>query len=434
MNMNNHNTTFKLCLLFALCCGPGFAQKPSPQLPDIPIEMLSIWKGSRLINGSFDEGIEGWTLNMGAMQPGDEIKSYAELDDSVTHHGSHSLRLSGDQNTTYWYAVVSDPIPIREAVRYRLRGWMKTDDVRQENDQYLNSNLYIQFFDEKGQIVKISNSRVRSTERMVGTQDWKLVDRNVRAPFGSVEARVGCVLTCSGTAWFDDLEFSEGRRIAWRKKETDRFEYFYRRGTPPETALSMNDAYATSIEALLGLKHPAKIKYYIYENALHKLEITGALSETHHEGDIIHALSWDQKHDIVHVLMNQVGRSTPFLEEGIVFYALSVILNKNIHKGILSMVLSDSTLPIQKLIIPKIFKKAPQGITEAHAGSFVSFLVDQYGIDTFKKLYPIQPTTNIQKELPKRFLKLYGMNFDEVETAWKDYIKEMIKPPDQDDQ
>lgn len=432
MKMNNHHTKFKLFVLFTLCCGYIYAQQPRPRFSDVPIELQSIWTESILINGSFEDGFEGWALTMGAMHPGDVIKSNIQFDDSTSHNGFNSLKLTGDENTTYWHALVSHPIPIKGGSRYRLRGWIKTDDVRQEGDQYLNSNLYVQFFDDQGQVVKISNSRVRSTKKILGSQDWKMVDRNVRAPIGSVEARVGCVLTCSGTAWFDELDFSASRSIAWKKKFTDRFEYFYQKDTPPDTILAMNDAYTTAMEAILKLKYPEKIKYYKYNSNIHKLEITSIMADSHHEGDIIHAITWDQKHDIVHVLMNQVGRSTPLLEEGIVYYSLSVVLNMKIHKGAVGMHLTDSLLPLKKLIDPAIFNKTPVKMAEAHAGSFVSFLVEQYGIDTFKKLYPFKSTANIVEELPQRFLTLYGMNLDEAEMAWTEYLSEMIKLPDVD--
>ncbi len=422
----------KIYILFLwLFCGSFvLAQETTPfyeKKDDTRTVSRAVWLGNRILNGSFEEDFIGWSTRMAAYQPGDMVKSTFKIQDKVSHTGFKCLEISGIENTTYWTAFESDPIPIRSDARYQLKGWIKTLNVQQMENQYENCNYYVQFLDENDEVIKMGGSPVRGTGRVMGTRDWKQISIIVGAPPGSVSARIGCVLTCAGTAWFDDVEFAESSVIKWTKKTTDRLEYYYKDEPAPKTELALNDAYFNAFEGILGLKHARKIRYYKYKDQEEKKIITGKTAIAHNEGNSIHTLRWDNRHDIVHILMNQVGRSTPFLEEGIVFYALSQVLNQNVHRSAISMAIGDSLIPIQKLLVPKNFNQTSKNFGNALSGSFVSFLVEQYGIDNFKKLYPYQLLDHVEREIPQRFLKVYGMNLDEAEMVWKEYLLGMVE-------
>lgn len=387
----------------------------------------SVWLGNRILNGSFEEDFTGWSTRMAAYQPGDMVKATFKIRDGLAHTGDQCLEISGGENTTYWTAFESDPIPVRPDGRYQLKGWIKSLNVQQMENQYENCNYYVQFLDVNDEVITMGGSPVRGTGRVMGTRDWKQVSIIVAAPPGSVTARIGCVLTCAGTAWFDDVEFAEGSVIKWTKKTTERFEYFYKDESTPETDLTLNDAYFSSFEGILDVKYPQKVRYYKYKDLEAKQFATGKTESTHNEGNSIHSIRWDNRHDIVHILMNRVGRSTPFLEEGIVFYALSQVLNQDVHRSAISMALRDTPIPIQKLLDPKIYNQTSKNLTDALSGSFVSFLVEQYGISNFKKLYPYQLLDHAEQEIPKRFLEVYGMNLDEAEMAWREYLVNLVK-------
>lgn len=424
--MNTMNKFYRVYLLpvFVLVCThQAMSQQLTGKNKNPFREIQPIWHSNQLFNGNFENGTTNWTSRRGASYQSDTtVYSKAITVDDVSHSGELSLQLSGDGNTNYWYTVESDPIPVQEDTRYKLRGWIKTRDVHQEGQQYLNNNIYLQFLDNQGKVIDLGGSLVRGTERILGTQNWTEVSVIVNAPLGSTQARIGCVLTCSGTSWFDDIELLEGDTITWNKLVSERLIYYYTKEPPPENVVTINDAYVVAIESMLEVQHPQKIRFYKYESKEHKRSITGKPSRAHHEGDDVHSITWDRRHDMVHVLMNPVGRSLPLMEEGIVYYALATLLNKDVHRSAIGMEKAGMLLPISKMLNPATNRRIPQSVSDTHAGSFVSFLIEQWGIKSFKKLYPYTLSKYEKQDFTQRFLQIYGLNLDEAEIAWKQYL------------
>ncbi|MGM7702850.1 hypothetical protein ACSVDE_14065 [Pseudalkalibacillus sp. Hm43] len=62
-------------------------------------------------------------------------------------------------------------------------------------------------------------------------------------------------------------------------------------------------------------------------------------------------------------------------------------------------------------------ESALQLLSYVHAGSFVSYLIEEYGLKTFEKIYNVDQLNIAIKET-------YGKDIDTLETEWLDYIKE----------
>ncbi|RHW40798.1 hypothetical protein D1B31_11460 [Neobacillus notoginsengisoli] len=58
-----------------------------------------------------------------------------------------------------------------------------------------------------------------------------------------------------------------------------------------------------------------------------------------------------------------------------------------------------------------------------HAASFVTYLIDQYGLDAFEKIYN-------QDNLPERMQAVYGKSLNELEGEWLANIEENFSEPD----
>lgn len=166
-----------------------------------------------LQNGSFERGEplpEGWETMVGARTGDSERATTVELDTETAHTGKRSVRISGETTTHVWHALAFGPVPVTAGTRYRLDGFMKTDDVKPTSRQYRNSNIFIMFVDAEGRTIRLPNgSQVSASTVLTGTNDWTPVETEAVAPEGAVTATIGCFLSCSGTAWFDDVSFDE---------------------------------------------------------------------------------------------------------------------------------------------------------------------------------------------------------------------------------
>lgn len=387
------------------------------------------WGGNLVLNSSFEEGKSSWQTRRAAELPktleqlGKANVATIMLDDAVAHSGHFSLRIVSDASTTLWHAIESDPIGVRAGRRYKLTAWIKTEDVAQEGEQYYNSNVYVRFVDESGEEVKIGKVRVRATERLLGTNAWTNLEQLVRVPEGAELAYVGCVLTCSGKAWFDDVELHPRAELPWKKRETDRFVlYFEGPDAPSDDDVADLESHLRKIEQALGISHPGKIPYYRYSSKERKEALTGNGANAHFEGGAVHADSWKDRHEIVHVIDPQLGKSVVFLKEGLAVHLAGAWGGQDLHSYTKLLANKDELLPIGQLLDDVAFRNFPPEVTYPQAGSFVRYLIELFGVDRFKKLYPIEDSSTAMSTLSEGFIKLYGLSIQEAEQAWQEFL------------
>lgn len=147
---------------------------------------------------------------IGARSGSSTKASTIELDTGTAHSGKRSIKISGDAMTNVWHVLTFGPVPVTAGARFRLEGFMKTDNVRLSSAQYKNSNIFVMFLDENGRTIRLpGGGQVRATTVLTGTKDWRPVETDAEAPEGAVSAKIGCFLSCTGTAWFDDISLTE---------------------------------------------------------------------------------------------------------------------------------------------------------------------------------------------------------------------------------
>ena len=383
-----------------------------------------VWGENLLQNPSFDEGAVHWVLQKGAHHPNTEpVYAKFDIDQNVTRSPSRSARASGNAETTYWYTLESDAVPVKAGRRYKLSGWMMTDNVHQEGAQYNNSNVYVRFVDASGNRVASGRFQVRTTRRLIGTNDWTKLERVVTAPEGALQAVVGCVLTCSGTARFDDIGLSEQREAEWKRRETDRFILFYEGAdAPTEGAIRAIESHLSHVENVLGIKREEKIEYYKYRSNARKEAWTGDASDAHLEGDEIHAVSWEDRRVMVSIVVKPLGDSIALWRTGIAIHLAGPWGDQDLDSYARMLAQTHQLLPIGQLLDNQTFHSFAAGVTHPQAGSFVRYLIHEYGMDCFKKLYPIADPSAASTEVPARFRSIYGAGLHEVELAWRKFL------------
>ncbi len=385
-----------------------------------------IWSENLLANPSFEAGKglpNGWSQDVGA-RIGVGSSSELALDHAVKADGTRSLRIAVEDDDRVFCSLQSKAVQVKPGARLRLAGKMRTVDVEKFGRQYVNSNLFVQFRDRRGRVIRIGGYPVQGTEVLLGTRDWREVERLVRAPPRAATAVVGCFLSCSGTAWFDSVELQE-QRIDWVRGESKRFRYFWEtRQRPPQRALAGNDRNLARLEKLLGLEYPDKIAFYKYTSNERKGEVTGNRGNAHVEGAEIHSIFWSDRHEVVHVLLNEkLGpTSTALLGEGIAVYLSGAWQGKPVHSFARSLKADGRLLPIAELVDLRRFRALPELVTYGESGSFVGFLVERWGMKKFKALYVLPAAEDPVKALPRRFEAVYGTRLDEAEKEWLRFL------------
>jgi hypothetical protein len=152
-------------------------------------------------NGSFEEGLAGWTLETGA-ERGDGPEASVEIDREVARDGKASLRFASDGAARRWPMAVQT-IDCAAGSRLLLTVAARCRGLRQEAGQFANANAVVIFLDGRGQRLGILGSPALRDDR-----DWIDLHVHALAPPGTAKARVAVFSSMSGAAWFDDVRVS----------------------------------------------------------------------------------------------------------------------------------------------------------------------------------------------------------------------------------
>jgi alpha-L-arabinofuranosidase len=141
-----------------------------------------------LPNASFEQQRDGrpaeWRTEKWG---GDGVFQYA----NVGHTGEHSVAISSEKGADIGWAAT---VAVEPYARYRLSGWIKTENVQVKN--------------ARGALFNVHNIQPVATRAVTGTQDWTRVE----VVFETEEhdaVQVNCLFggwgLATGKAWYDDV-------------------------------------------------------------------------------------------------------------------------------------------------------------------------------------------------------------------------------------
>ena len=143
-----------------------------------------------VVNGSFEE-------MDGKLPRGWRVSSRAPVFavDPVAHTGKASVKVSSAEGAdAWWFAIV----PVKPYARYRLSGWIRTENVEAGTG--------------RGALFNLHGIGGAETKALTGTQDWTRVEV-VFDSAGNDAVQVNCLLggwgRSKGTAWYDDIQLEE---------------------------------------------------------------------------------------------------------------------------------------------------------------------------------------------------------------------------------
>ena len=145
---------------------------------------------SVLINGSFEDGEEGWHLWGG------------EIVTDVTKEGGSALRV---QNDNHKWSGADQIIALPRGTRkVTFSGWMKTESVDMGLNPWEMARLSVEFLDKNKSMV---GDYLPVTGETKKKRDWKHYENTYRPVLGSKYFKVIVALAnARGEAFFDGLE------------------------------------------------------------------------------------------------------------------------------------------------------------------------------------------------------------------------------------
>ena len=372
---------------------------------------------SMLSNGSFEEvsedGLpEGWTLTEGATTNGRRT-SVVEVRSDAPMAGQHSLYFRGDRRTGHWQAAVSPTVPVQPGELLFLSAALRTQDLALERHQFRNCGIGLSFRDAQGEGLLFTGD----PGGLEGTHDWSSLSTAATAPEGSVHAQASVFCSMSGEAWFDDLRLVRQPPLPWRVTETERMVFYDQDASQlTEEDRAKTLANLESIEATLGLEMTQQAHFYHYRDREQKTLYTGIDGNAHAiPPDELHTIWPVDHHELVHLVASVGGPAhSPLLGEGL---AVGLANDWNGHplEYRIHQFVDDGDLPALVSIDTRIeFRAQSSLVTYPVAGSFVHFLIQRNGMETFQQAY----FQDHQRTLDAILREAYSVGLGELEREW----------------
>lgn len=210
----------------------------------------------------------------------------------------------------------------------------------------------------------------------------------------------------------------------WQSYESDHFIFYYQRDYLTLDELDIiaenQEALFSRITTFLRLEYTGKIEYYLYGNRKDFEGIPGAYTI----GNEIRFLcifcvdfckgGLNDAHEMTHALANQIGFQHGLLAEGLAVHIEDYLINDvNLH-GIIKILYTENRVTPLDDLVEDFWCDILYNYDIA--GSFATFLIEEYGIEQFKELYSKPPGF-----FP--FLEVYNKSLEELEAEWIAVVK-----------
>jgi len=361
----------------------------------------------------------GWKHSVGATNGTGGKDSVAEIDSEVgAPESPGSLHLAGELATLRWTHLARE-LPAEPGDFFRWSGEVSSREVRAEGRQFSNLHMNLAFLDAKGNALGTPVFASLGP----GTQDWTALEARAVAPEGTRKVRAGLFLSMSGDAWFDRLELSveKGYPVPYGDWITLESKGIVLRYPPSHPHAGEMKAHLAALEQsrrttcrALDLELPEKITVLLYLDNEQGRRLTGRDLDFADPGNRRVHQRWESYigHEMVHVIANGVlGEArTGLLGEGIAVWLNGQARSHHQHAREL---LEKGELPSVKDLLER-FRELDAGYPAA--GSFCGFFLEQFDLETFKKIYTSpDPSAALQE--------LEGQRFEDLEGKWHERIR-----------
>lgn len=376
-------------------------------------------------NGSFErvgpDGIpEGWQISLFRGPAGEEAARYG-VDNTTATDGNNSFSFWADRATRRWY-LLSQEIEVKDVARVRLEGWLQTDQIRLNPDQFAQSNFFLAFYDEnhvRFQEMRRGDKRTRPKQ---GTHLWAKEEAEFRLPVGTRYVEVGCILGTEGKIWFDDVSVSVPKPIAWESRTTENYVYHWMPGhPPPEGAIENQQRIFDFYESRLGIDSDVVVKYYLYPDTAtirEKLGLKGYQYPSWTDVEF-HSINPNDDHEVVHFITDPYGMPPKSIAEGTVYWLQGTWQGRPVDELAAYFLSQGQLASLNDLTTYNNFHILDPNLSYPAAAAFVTFIASRFGTEKLMELYTALHGVNNYETFAAAFEKVYGITAVEAEQAFR---------------
>ncbi|MBN2071757.1 MAG: hypothetical protein JW814_09900 [Candidatus Krumholzibacteriota bacterium] len=381
-----------------------------------------------IVNPSFEE----WN---GFMPVGWEMKQFSGAGDKMNMYGknttyytsgAHSYYLRGLFNTEKWM-VLYQIHPIRPGYDVFFSAQIKTDGVEKEKGQDTNCNLYIIFYDKDGKRLNTRYYADSGTIRRIGTSTWAKNKNMKNVPDGAASIEIGLINQMSGYAYFDDVELVFEKEQYWESNKTRFITFKWLPEKPfPQEDMDRLVKLADQITSDFGIKKiEGEIEYYLYpsEDRFMKLLRRKRYQQlVSWERKEFHSVESFEDHDMIHLILYDLGVPPMGLAKGVVFQYREPIHGWDLHNSAKQDLMNKRLPALYKTLSKSAFTKTDVSVTVPSWGSFVKYMISKYGIEKIVKLYKGTDGADDFESFNKLFKELYGDDFPRIDQQWRWFL------------
>ena len=232
----------------------------------------------------------------------------------------------------------------------------------------------------------------------------------------------------------------------WLINKSDHYIFHYFKGSLAEKDINKiienQERFYRKILEALRLENGRKIYYYLYPSREIKMQLMGddgygiaIWQEIENKKDYwesrkfeIHAI-YNEKdkviggHEDSHLLSLSWGAAIYLFSEGLAEFLSEGWCGEDVDIWAKKNLLGNKLYPIRFLIDNKNWSKVDDMIVYPQAGSFVRYLINNYGMERFKESYKKLSRKNNVKENINIIEKNYRKQLEELEREWKCYLE-----------
>ncbi len=378
-----------LCFILIAALAAWFGcggREEEGDIPDVPIGVNLIenpsfekWEGSVPV---------GWELKEFAGEG--QIPNMFGKSTSKMKSGKFSYYLRGLFNADKWM-VLKQRIPVRPGCDLVFSAEIKCENIKRNRGQEDNANIYVRFLDAAGERVKSRYYADAYTQRRLGTGNWRRDIEKVEVPKKARFAEIGLVNQMTGYLYFDDVEAMLVESIKWERVETEYVTFYHLQDHPlPEGAVSDEARFIDFLVEETGIRLEQKIGYYYYPSEERFMQIQG--TKAYKQLPIwkkkeLHTIAPVEQHAMIHMMLVHLGYPPIGLAKGFVFALRGKYTGWNPHLLAKMFLLKKMIPALFRIVEEKPMKESVWAITIPAWASFCTYLIDQYGMETFLRFY-----------------------------------------------
>ena len=416
-------------LLVAGCGGEKSGKKSGEKKKqESPEKLPEVETGVNLVmNPGFEEwkGYKPaeWMMRAFAGE-GKSLSFYGKSDKSSS--GESSFYLRGLYNTEKWM-VATQRFPVSPGHEIVFSADIMTENIEHSRGQEDNCGVYVRFLDGDGQRLSDRYFADAWTKKRKGTSGWRREKKRTEAPDGARIVEIGVINQMTGYAYFDDVSLIIREKIDWESKDAKFITYNWLERCPfPPEDMKKVSGLIEGIAKEAGIKKiEGRINYFLYpdeETFMKILQKPKYKTAARWDKKELHDIKSFNEHEIIHLILYDLGFPPLGLTKGFVFYFRAKYNNWDMHIRSKRFLLQKRIPGLYQTISPDKWRKVDHTVVVPAWASFVEYLIDKYGMDTFKELYAATNEISEQEPFSAKFRDVYGLDFQETDRAWRLYI------------